>query len=159
MTSTCSASAATIAKLVILVKLQTAGGYETEWLHYQLLEWADIEISLAIFAASAAALRPLARRLAGHSMHYITDSSDASFTTFTATPGSVRASGTEASTQPPNRFGPRPSTTDGSEQQYELQTFHSKEPAPKTEEPTPKLGDEELGQPAPVKMSASVASS
>lgn len=33
-----------------------------EILHYQLLIWADVELGLAIFCASAAALRPLLRR-------------------------------------------------------------------------------------------------
>lgn len=33
-----------------------------EILHYQLLLWADVELGLAIFCASAAALRPLLRR-------------------------------------------------------------------------------------------------
>lgn len=58
----CSASAATIAKLVIIVRLTTVSKDEQEILHYQLLIWADIELGLAIFCASAAALRPLLRR-------------------------------------------------------------------------------------------------
>lgn len=33
-----------------------------EILHYQLLIWADVELGLAIFCASAAALRPLLRQ-------------------------------------------------------------------------------------------------
>ncbi|POS81016.1 hypothetical protein DHEL01_v200589 [Diaporthe helianthi] len=56
------ASAATIAKLVIIVRLSTAEKREQEILHYQLLIWADVELGLAIFCASAAALRPLLRR-------------------------------------------------------------------------------------------------
>lgn len=56
------ASAATIAKLVIIIRLSNAGRSEQEILHYQLLIWADVELGLAIFCASAAALRPLLRR-------------------------------------------------------------------------------------------------
>jgi hypothetical protein len=58
----CSASAATIAKLVIIVRLSTADKKTEEILHYQLLIWADVELGLAIFCATAAALRPLLRR-------------------------------------------------------------------------------------------------
>lgn len=54
-----SASSATIVKLVIIIRLQTAKGAEADGLHYDLLLWAIIELGLAIFAASAAALRPL----------------------------------------------------------------------------------------------------
>jgi hypothetical protein len=54
-----SASSATIIKLVIIIRLQTAKGKEADGLHYDLLLWAIIELGLAIFAASAAALRPL----------------------------------------------------------------------------------------------------
>ncbi|KAK6075476.1 integral membrane family protein [Seiridium cupressi] len=53
------ASSATIVKLVIITRLRTAEGKEEEDLHYQLLLWAINELGLAIFAASAAALRPL----------------------------------------------------------------------------------------------------
>ncbi|KAF3764195.1 hypothetical protein M406DRAFT_71243 [Cryphonectria parasitica EP155] len=60
------ASAATIAKLIILVQLQFATPDELPFLHYQLLVWADVELGLSILAASAAALRPLVRILTGH---------------------------------------------------------------------------------------------
>ncbi|XXH05757.1 hypothetical protein Hte_012193 [Hypoxylon texense] len=53
------ASSATIAKLVIIVRLSTAKGAVADGLHYDLLLWADVELGMAIFAASAAALRPL----------------------------------------------------------------------------------------------------
>ncbi|ROV97468.1 hypothetical protein VPNG_08684 [Cytospora leucostoma] len=56
------ASSATIVKLVIIINLQTAKGARASALHYDLLLWADIELGMAIFAASAAALRPLLRR-------------------------------------------------------------------------------------------------
>lgn len=56
------ASSATIVKLVIITRLRTAKGIEEKNLHYQLLLWAIIELGLAIFAASAAALRPLLKR-------------------------------------------------------------------------------------------------
>ncbi|KAK7738390.1 hypothetical protein SLS53_006205 [Cytospora paraplurivora] len=56
------ASAATIAKLAILVELGHAKGKAVDHLHYQLLIWADVELGLAIFCASSAALRPLLRR-------------------------------------------------------------------------------------------------
>lgn len=59
----CSASSATIVKLVIIIELQTAKGAGAKALHYDLLLWADIELGMAIFAASAAALRPLLRRV------------------------------------------------------------------------------------------------
>ncbi|KAH9885936.1 integral membrane protein [Xylariomycetidae sp. FL2044] len=55
----CFASAATIVKLVIIVRLSWAKGEEATGLHYDLLLWADIELGMAIFAASLAALRPL----------------------------------------------------------------------------------------------------
>lgn len=58
-----SASAATIVKLVIIIELQTASGAEAKALHYDLLLWADIELGMALFAASAAALRPILGRL------------------------------------------------------------------------------------------------
>lgn len=58
-----SASSATIVKLVIIIELQTAKGAAAKGLHYDLLLWADIELGMAIFAASAAALRPLLRRV------------------------------------------------------------------------------------------------
>lgn len=60
-----SASGATIAKLVLLIKLETATGVELDWLHIQLLTWADVELGLAIICASIAALRPLFRILVG----------------------------------------------------------------------------------------------
>ncbi|CAN8098800.1 unnamed protein product [Discula destructiva] len=53
------ASSATIVKLVIIVRLQTAKGAAADALHFDLLLWADIELGIAFFAASAAALRPL----------------------------------------------------------------------------------------------------
>ncbi|ROW04798.1 hypothetical protein VMCG_04914 [Cytospora schulzeri] len=56
------ASAATIAKLAILVQLEHATGLDADHLHYELLIWADVELGLAIFCASAAALRPLLKR-------------------------------------------------------------------------------------------------
>ncbi|KAI2619669.1 integral membrane protein [Hypoxylon sp. NC1633] len=64
------ASSATIAKLVIIVKLSTAKGEDAQGLHYDLLLWADIELGMAILAASAAALRPLLKHVPaifGHS--------------------------------------------------------------------------------------------
>ncbi|KAI0913205.1 hypothetical protein F4823DRAFT_85218 [Ustulina deusta] len=57
------ASTATIVKLVIIVRLPSAKGATADGLHYDLLLWADIELGLAIFAASAAALRPLLRHI------------------------------------------------------------------------------------------------
>ncbi|GAP84925.1 putative integral membrane protein [Rosellinia necatrix] len=57
------ASTATIVKLVIIVRLPNATGKEADGLHYDLLLWADIELGLAILAASAAALRPLLRHI------------------------------------------------------------------------------------------------
>ncbi|KAI1351450.1 hypothetical protein F5Y01DRAFT_283186 [Xylaria sp. FL0043] len=57
------ASTATIVKLVIIVRLPYAKGSEATGLHYDLLLWADIELGLAILAASAAALRPLLRHI------------------------------------------------------------------------------------------------
>ncbi|KAI0196139.1 integral membrane protein [Xylaria flabelliformis] len=57
------ASTATIVKLVIIVRLTTATGKTADGLHYDLLLWADIELGLAILAASAAALRPLLRHI------------------------------------------------------------------------------------------------
>ncbi|KAI1378932.1 integral membrane protein [Hypoxylon crocopeplum] len=59
------ASSATIAKLVIIAKLSTAKGEEAQGLHYDLLLWADIELGMATFAASAAALRPLLKHIPG----------------------------------------------------------------------------------------------
>ncbi|KAI1141048.1 hypothetical protein F5Y05DRAFT_376240 [Hypoxylon sp. FL0543] len=59
------ASSATIVKLVIIVKLSTAKGEAAQALHYDLLLWADIELGMATFAASAAALRPLLRHIPG----------------------------------------------------------------------------------------------
>ncbi|KAJ4394389.1 hypothetical protein N0V93_003606 [Gnomoniopsis smithogilvyi] len=55
------ASAATIVKLVIIVRLQTAKGSAASALHYELLLWADIELGIALFAAASAALRPLVK--------------------------------------------------------------------------------------------------
>lgn len=43
-------------------------GYRSDWLHYQLLIWADAELGLAIFCSSIAALRPLLRVMGGHSL-------------------------------------------------------------------------------------------
>ncbi|KAI1430136.1 hypothetical protein F5Y12DRAFT_709145 [Xylaria sp. FL1777] len=57
------ASTATIVKLVIIVRLSSAKGQEANDLHFDLLLWADIELGLAILAASAAALRPLLRHI------------------------------------------------------------------------------------------------
>ncbi|KAI1369556.1 hypothetical protein F5Y08DRAFT_97124 [Xylaria arbuscula] len=57
------ASTATIVKLVIIVRLPYAKGEAADGLHYDLLLWADIELGLAILAASAAALRPLLRHV------------------------------------------------------------------------------------------------
>ncbi|KAI1432604.1 hypothetical protein GGR50DRAFT_696874 [Xylaria sp. CBS 124048] len=57
------ASTATIVKLVILVRLNDATGSVEAGLHFDLLLWADIELGLAIMAASAAALRPLLRHV------------------------------------------------------------------------------------------------
>ncbi|KAI1475759.1 hypothetical protein F4774DRAFT_271186 [Daldinia eschscholtzii] len=57
------ASSATIVKLVIIVRLSTAKGEEAQALHYDLLLWADIELGMATFAASAAALRPLLKHI------------------------------------------------------------------------------------------------
>jgi hypothetical protein len=45
------------------VRLPYAKGAEADALHYDLLLWADIELGLAILAASAAALRPLLRHI------------------------------------------------------------------------------------------------
>lgn len=72
-----SASAATIAKLVILVRLlSTPTGYQQDWLHYQLLIWADAELGLAIFCSSIAALRPLIRVMGGHPLPNLNQMSD-----------------------------------------------------------------------------------
>ncbi|KAI0593718.1 integral membrane protein [Biscogniauxia sp. FL1348] len=57
------ASSATIVKLVIIVRLTHAAPDEADGLHHDLLLWAIIELGLAIFAASCAALRPLLRHL------------------------------------------------------------------------------------------------
>ncbi|KAK7754374.1 hypothetical protein SLS62_003667 [Diatrype stigma] len=59
------ASSATIVKLVVIIKLTHASKAEEEGLHYDLLLWADIELGLAIFCASAAALRPLLKQVPG----------------------------------------------------------------------------------------------
>lgn len=45
------------------MQLQTAEGPQAKGLHYDLLLWADIELGMATFAASAAALRPLLLRI------------------------------------------------------------------------------------------------
>lgn len=45
------------------MQLQTAKGAHAKGLHYDLLLWADIELGMATFAASAAALRPLLLRI------------------------------------------------------------------------------------------------
>ncbi|KAI0458641.1 hypothetical protein F5B21DRAFT_458874 [Xylaria acuta] len=57
------ASTATIVKLVIIIRLSYAKGTAADGLHYDLLLWADIELGIAILAASAAALRPLLRHI------------------------------------------------------------------------------------------------
>ncbi|KAI0469242.1 hypothetical protein F4859DRAFT_137909 [Xylaria cf. heliscus] len=57
------ASTATIAKLIMIIRLWHATPPEAEGLHYDLALWADIELSLAIFAASAAALRPILQHI------------------------------------------------------------------------------------------------
>lgn len=44
------------------MRLSTENKVSQQILHYQLLIWADVELGLAIFCASAAALRPLLRR-------------------------------------------------------------------------------------------------
>lgn len=141
-----SASMASIAKIVILSKLQYTTGYKEDWLHFQLLEWADIEVALAILAASAAALRPLVRRLTGHSLPDITES-DKSTTAIhpTAAPPAGVTEG-----QSTNRFGNPQRQGDnassaGASEQYELRSFNSKEPTLKTE-------DEVLGRVTPVKQ-------
>ncbi|RYP71820.1 hypothetical protein DL770_008058 [Monosporascus sp. CRB-9-2] len=59
------ASSATIVKLVVIVRLTSSSKEEEKALHYDLLLWADIELGLAIFCASAAALRPLLRHIPG----------------------------------------------------------------------------------------------
>ncbi|KAK2598686.1 hypothetical protein N8I77_012078 [Diaporthe amygdali] len=56
------ASGATIAKLVIVVKIPNADAETQKILHYYLLLWAGVELGLAIFCASAAALKPLLRK-------------------------------------------------------------------------------------------------
>lgn len=45
------------------MRLPYAKGKAADGLHYDLLLWADIELGLAILAASAAALRPLLRHI------------------------------------------------------------------------------------------------
>ncbi|RYO90886.1 hypothetical protein DL766_009987 [Monosporascus sp. MC13-8B] len=59
------ASSATIVKLVVITRLTNSSKEEEKGLHYDLLLWADIELGLAIFCASAAALRPLLRHIPG----------------------------------------------------------------------------------------------
>lgn len=143
----CRASAATIAKLVILVKLQRTKGYKEDWLHYQLLEWAAIEVGLAIFAAAAAALRPLVRRLTGHSLPDIT-TTDKSATAVAVTGHAEQTSGTEAS---PQRTDTENTGSVDTSEQYELRSFNSKEP-------TLKIEDEEQGQQVSIKKPRSAAS-
>ncbi|KHO01889.1 uncharacterized protein MAM_00890 [Metarhizium album ARSEF 1941] len=63
------ASASTIVKLIIIIRLNHAKGDEVEHLHYQLLLWADAELGLAIFAASLAAVRPLLSKLRVLGLH------------------------------------------------------------------------------------------
>lgn len=48
---------------MIIIQLRTAEGARAKGLHYDLLLWADIELGMATFAASAAALRPLLLRI------------------------------------------------------------------------------------------------
>lgn len=63
--------------MVILVKLLTVPpGYKSDWMHYQLLIWADAELGLAIFCSSVAALRPLLRVMGGHSLTNLNQMSD-----------------------------------------------------------------------------------
>ncbi|KAI2634733.1 integral membrane protein [Hypomontagnella submonticulosa] len=57
------AFSATIAKLVIIIKLATAKGGDAIPLHYDLLLWADIELGMAIFATAAVAARPLIKEI------------------------------------------------------------------------------------------------
>ncbi|KAI0384521.1 hypothetical protein F5Y04DRAFT_293359 [Hypomontagnella monticulosa] len=57
------ASSATIAKLVIIIKLATAKGGDALSLHYDLLLWADIELGMAIFATASVAARPLLKKI------------------------------------------------------------------------------------------------
>lgn len=45
------------------MRLSYTKGKAADGLHYDLLLWADIELGLAILAASAAALRPLLRHI------------------------------------------------------------------------------------------------
>lgn len=45
------------------MRLPYAKGKAADGLHYDLLLWANIELGLAILAASAAALRPLLRHI------------------------------------------------------------------------------------------------
>lgn len=104
-------------------------------------------MGLAIFAASAAALRPLVRRLTGHSLPDITRT-DKSTTAVAATGHAEQASGTEASHQHPDRENTGSVDTSG---QYELRSFSSKEP-------TLKIEDEEQGQQASIKKPRSKAS-
>lgn len=63
MLSLYRASASTIVKLVIIIRLNNATGDQVQPLHYQLLLAAEIELGLAIFAASMAAVRPLLVKL------------------------------------------------------------------------------------------------
>lgn len=143
-----------MAKLVILVKLQQTSGVQEDWLHYQLLEWADIEVGLAIFAASAAALRPLYRRLSGHSLPEITateKSATAAASSATAQvavpdPSQQRLNHTYEQ-QHPGRDSASDTNSSG---QYELRTFNSREP-------TLKMEDEELGQQLPAKQTHSIS--
>lgn len=61
-----SASAATVAKLILLVELESVvGETKTAWIHIQLLIWSDVELGLAIFTAILSGLRPLVRLVLG----------------------------------------------------------------------------------------------
>ncbi|CAN8101567.1 unnamed protein product [Discula destructiva] len=63
------ASAATVAKLILLVQLNEAATQndpdKIQWIHTQLLIWSDAELGIAIFTATMSGLRPLVRRLMG----------------------------------------------------------------------------------------------
>lgn len=59
--------------------LNVPPGYQSDWLHYQLLIWADAEVGLAIFCSSVAALRPLMRVMGGHSLSNINRLSSAAY--------------------------------------------------------------------------------
>lgn len=111
-----------------------------------MLEWADVELGLAIFAASTAALRPLYRHLTGHSLPDISTTDKSA----TAVVGTVPAqiSGTGVSRE---HLGEEISGSANGSEQYELETFNSKEP-------TLKIQDEEEGQQSSIKETRSMAS-